>query len=108
MVKLPFLEHLDISANGLQGATISQFLKMIDKKNQLRSLNISTNSCKKNGSELSEQISKFLHYSDSLIHFDMSSLGLAFPDYLHIAEKGLRKSKTLLSAHMSGMGLLTD
>lgn len=40
-----------------------------------------------------------------MILLDISGMGLKFKDYAHIAERGLRKSKTLLSVHMQGMGL---
>jgi len=54
---------------------------------------------------LDEAIVDFLHDSDTLLHFDMSGLGLQFESYKKIAEKGIRKSRTLLAIHMSGMGL---
>lgn len=105
VVNLPFLEHLDISANGIDAPSFCNFFDTIDKQNQLRSLNISFNNCSKSGTSLKVKIADFLHYSSSLIHFDMGNLSLKFQDYKHIIERGVRKSKTLLAIHLSGMGL---
>ena len=57
------------------------------------------------GTEFHVKLASFLHKSDSMIFLDISGLGLKFKDYNYIAERGLRKSKTLLSVHMQGMGL---
>lgn len=105
VIKLPFLEHLDISANGIDALSLCDFFDTIDKQNQLRSLNVSFNNCSKQGTSLKEKIADYLHFSSSLIHFDMSNLSLKFEDYKHIIERGVRKSKTLLAIHLSGMGL---
>jgi len=104
VTKLPYLEHFDISANSIDAMTLSKFFEIIDQNNQLRSLNISFNTCNK-GTDLHERIAKFLHNSDTLIHLDISGLSLEFSDYKHIVERGIRKSRTLLSIHMSGMGI---
>lgn len=52
-------------------------------------------------------ISHFLHYSSCIVHFDMSGLGMPATAYKYIAAHGIRKSRTLLAIHMSGM-VLTD
>ena len=47
-----------------------------------------------------------MHHSTSLLHLDISCLGLSWESYKYIALNGLRKSHTLLSVHISGMGLM--
>jgi hypothetical protein len=56
--------------------------------------------------DLENQICEFLHFSNSILHFDMSGLGLSFESYKLICELGLRKSRTLISCHINEMGLL--
>lgn len=81
-------------------------------KNGLRSLNIGCNSGASSTrtleevSPLEKSLSDFMHYSSTLVHLDMSCLGLTFGAYKYIARNGLRKSRTLLAVHISGMGLL--
>ena len=48
-------------------------------------------------------ISNLIHKSQYLIHIDLSGLGMKFKSYKYIAEKGIRKSRTLLAIHLSGM-----
>lgn len=80
-------------------------------KNSLRSLNIGYNSgaastrAAEEASPLEKSLSNFMHHSSTLIHLDMSCLGLTFGGYKFIALNGLRKSRTLLAVHISGMGL---
>lgn len=50
----------------------------------------------------------FLHYSNKLVHFDMSGLGLAIENLEYICIKGIRKSRALQSVHMNGLGLLNN
>jgi hypothetical protein len=50
----------------------------------------------------------FLHYSEYLLHLDISGMGLNFDSCKYIAFKGIRKSRTLISIHMSGLGLKND
>ena len=88
---------------------------MIHGKNELRSLNIAYNSgARKKAQGAGDQqprpsfddvLSKFLHYAGSLIHFDMSGLGLSFESLKTVALDGIRKSRTLQAVHMCGMGL---
>ena len=47
-----------------------------------------------------------MHYSSSLLHIDLSGSNLPFESCLFIARAGISKSRTLVAAHMSGMGLL--
>ena len=93
---------------------LSSFLCKIHRMTSLRLLNIGYNSpgSKKqivnedqNEKSLELSIADFLHYSETLLHFDMSGLGLPFDSYKLIAERGIRKSRTLIAIHMSGMGL---
>jgi len=58
--------------------------------------------------ELEDAFASFLHYSDSLMHFDMSGIEMSIEGYFHVAERGIRKSRTLLSIHMGGMPLRQD
>ena len=55
--------------------------------------------------QLEDAFANFLHYSDSLLHFDMSGIEMTFDGYYHVVTRGVRKSRTLLSIHMSGMPL---
>lgn len=104
VTRQPILEHLDISANSIDAASLCQFFDIIAAGNQLRSLNLAFNSLQQ-GTDFHLKLAKFLHKSENMILLDISGMGLKFKDYAHIAERGLRKSKTLLSVHMQGMGL---
>ena len=46
-----------------------------------------------------------MHYSPQLILLDISFTGLNIKSCLEIAKNGIRKSRTLLSIHMSGLDL---
>jgi hypothetical protein len=102
---------LDISANHIGSNALAQFLSGVHGKNSLRSLNIGYNSgaastrLAEEVSPLEKSLSDFMHHSSTLIHLDMSCLGLTFGGYKYIALNGLRKSRTLLAVHISGMGL---
>lgn len=37
------------------------------------------------------------------MHIDLSGLGMKFQGYKYIVERGIKKSRTLLSVHLSGM-----
>ena len=95
------LEHLDISANSLFGPQLITFFKEVTTNNHLKSLNIAHNtgtdakSKDSQGHSFSEVLANFLHLSRRLIHFDMSGLGLSFSSIIHIAKRGIRKSRTL-------------
>jgi hypothetical protein len=52
-------------------------------------------------------IAVLIHKSQYLLHIDLSGLGMKFKSYKYIAEQGIRKSRTLLAIHLSGM-YLTD
>jgi len=52
-----------------------------------------------------QSLSNFIHCSVTLVHLNISGMALKLDQYLSIAEHGLRKSRTLLSVHMSGLGL---
>jgi len=54
---------------------------------------------------LAEAIAAFLRKSETILHFDMSGLSMPFESHEYIAERGIRKSHTLLAIHMSGTGL---
>ena len=111
VTKLRGLQHLDISANHIGANTLAQFLSGVHGKNGLRSLNIGYNSgaastrLAEEVSPLEKSLSDFMHQSSTLVHLDMSCLGLTFGAYKYIALNGLRKSRTLLAVHISGMGL---
>ena len=108
------LEQLDISANALHATYLVSFFNIVADRNSLKSLNIAYNSghLKKNdGSKaksFEEVLCHFLHTSGTLLHLDMSGLGLSLEAILHVANCGLRKSRTLLAVHMSGMNLRAE
>ena len=115
------LNHLDISANSINAFNLANFVEQINGKNKLKSLNLAFNSginIKKTHFkkvlDSDEDIGKFefaisnlIHKSQYLLHLDLSGLGMKFKSYKYIAEKGIRKSRTLLAIHLSGM-YLTD
>jgi len=111
VVDMPNLEQLDISANTLHATHLVAFLDTVAEKNCLKSLNIAYNSghLKKNDGNkkksFEEVLCHFLHTSGTLLHLDISGLGLSFDAILHIANRGLRKSRTLQAVHMSGLNL---
>ena len=90
------------------------FFDIINDRNNLKSLNIAYNSghLKKNDEtktrSFEEVFSHFLHTSGTLLHLDISGLGLSLEAILYVANCGLRKSRTLLAVHMSGMNLRAD
>ena len=53
-------------------------------------------------------LSKFIHASKNLIHLDISCMSMSPNQIFYIATKGIRKSRTLLAVHMSGMGLINS
>mmetsp|Transcript_2384 Transcript_2384/g.3647 ORF Transcript_2384/g.3647 Transcript_2384/m.3647 type:complete len:190 (-) Transcript_2384:2208-2777(-) len=55
-----------------------------------------------------ETLAKFLHFSDSLLHIDLSGLGLSPNSLKFILLKGLRMSRSLLSCHFSGINIHMD
>lgn len=105
------LEQLDISANTLHAAHLMAFLDTVAEKNCLKSLNIAYNSghLKKDddnkAKSFEEVLCHFLHTSGTLLHLDISGLGLSLDSILYIANRGLRKSRTLQAVHMSGLNL---
>ena len=105
------LHYLDISANKLTAGELTIFLKLIKRKEHLRTLKLGYNSSTSAGlapdepDPLIEELTGFIHYSDSLLHLDLSGMSFTFEGLKKLCSRGLRKSRTLLSCHMSGMGL---
>lgn len=115
--QMSYLHHLDISSNFLDASCLREFIIKISPNSQLRTLNISYNSAKygprQKKTELSPDsfeyaLSKFVHKSMNLVHLDISSMSLSCNQILFIASNGIRKSRTLLAVHMSGMGLINS
>jgi hypothetical protein len=52
--------------------------------------------------DFDEAITKFVRYSKSLLHLNMSGMGLSEDTLNCLCTKGIRKSKTLLSVHLTG------
>ena len=108
MTSLYGLHDLDISSNRLKGAELTTLLTLIHKRNHLKSLNIAFNSSNNTGKlegakdPLAQAISDFIHFSDTLLHISLDGMSFPFESSLYIAEKGLRKSRTLLSCHFAG------
>ena len=94
------LNHLDISANGINAFHLANFVMQITGKNKLKSLNLAFNSginIKKSHFkkvlDSDEDIGKFevaiavlIHKSQYLLHIDLSGLGMKFKSYKYIAE----------------------
>lgn len=82
--------------------------------NSLKSLNLSFNSSRIPGNfisksivqnsqlEVTDSIVDFIHYSDTLLHIDLGGMDFDFEDLTKIIQKGLRRSRTLLSCHLIG------
>ena len=100
---------------------MSKFIKRIDQNNSLKSLHIGYNSLRelktgtiqnknlvaKDDSESFESIlCAYMHYSPFLLHLDMSYTELSFESLIQIVYKGIRKSRTMLSIHLNGIGLI--
>jgi len=105
------LHYLDISANKLTAGELTVFLSQIHRKEHLRTLKLGYNSSTSAGLAPDEpdpfiqELTGFIHHSDSLLHLDISGMSFTFEGLQEIARWGLRKSRTLLSCHMSGLGL---
>ena len=52
-----------------------------------------------------KMISRFLHYSDNLIHIDLGGMNFLQNEVEYILKRGLRKSRTLWSCHFVGANL---
>lgn len=50
----------------------------------------------------------YLHKSTYLMHLDMSGMNMTYQSIEYIVEKGIRKSRTLLAVHMSGLNLTSS
>ena len=46
-----------------------------------------------------------MHYSQFLLHLDLSYTDFTFESLITVAKKGLRKSRTLLAVHLDGISL---
>ena len=111
---LPALEHLDLSATGLNGHDICELLSSTTDHNSLKSLNLSYNITRQPGAltqadldDLPEAtavtaLADFIHYSDTLLHIDLGGMSFSFAELEHIFVRGLRKSRTLQSCHIVG------
>merc|ERR1712167_114893 len=105
------LHYLDISANKLTAGELTIFLSQIHRKEHLRTLKLGYNSSTSAGlapdepDPFIEELTGFIHYSDSLLHLDLSGMSFTFEALKELCSMGLRKSRTLLSCHMSGLGL---
>ena len=105
------LEHLDVSATHLTGGDISQLITALSNCYPLKSLNISFNSIKIQGSiqnknkpsKVIQQIASYIHFQDNLLHFDIGGMNLNFTDMKYLFEQGLAKSRTLRSCHLIGV-----
>ena len=114
------LKSLDLSATNLNGHDIHELLSQIQRFNCLRSLDLSYNSAKQVGifnktavDESSENnviktIANFIHFSDHLLHVDLGGLNFNQIELEYIVDRGLRKSRTLLSCHLVGANNFGD
>ena len=93
---LKTLYYLDISSNRVD---LNIFLKSILKNNNLRYLNIAYNNGSNNN--FCQTIADFLHYSNSLLHINLSGLNLKNIELVY--KRGLKKARTLLSCHFGGI-----
>jgi hypothetical protein len=79
-------------------------------------LNISYNSCTstitprktKIDFTFEKSLVRYVHSSKSLLHLDISGIGISIKQLTYFLEKGLRKSRMLLSCHMNDLGLNGD
>ena len=111
---LPVLQHLDLSATGLDGYDIRELLSSSTDHNSLKSLNLSYNSARQPGvvtqadldgppeATAVTALADFIHYSDTLLHIDLGGMNFSFTELEHIFSRGLRKSRTLQSCHIVG------
>jgi hypothetical protein len=105
--RAPALRELDISSNKLTASELSNLLSSLTPHNQnLTHLNLSWNSAqcpnKKEQNKFDEGFSHFIRYSHSLVHLDVSGMNFSEKSMKYFCLRGVRKSKTLLSVHMSG------
>lgn len=121
-------EHLNVSNNKLSDLSVSLFLQIIKFHNKLKSLDLSYNNMRRSYQQ--ETIAKLpkklrdilnimdvypmdvdeafiIHLEQSLtiLHLNLSGTHLSFDQLLYICRRGLRKSKTILSVHLSDLGL---
>ena len=105
---------MDISGNRLDAKDLTLFIEGIHRKNFLKWLNISFNQAHINGHANEEDpvgegfvdtLSKFIHFHDNLLHIDLSGMDFRPADAITILKEGIGKSRTLLSAHLSGLNL---
>ena len=103
------LRILNISNNGL---TVTDFISMFEILHPLAYhisyMNLSWNSMsdvnesEKVQTEFRKKFADFLRHSRTLQHIDLCGMNLSNEALEYVTLFGLRKSKTLLAAHMSG------
>ena len=108
ILKLHNLSYLDISSNKMSTSDLANFLNLLYQRNQLRSLNIGYNQTgsqkQTEKSELFiETLCKFMHYSDTLLHLNLSGMEFSYESIIKVITNGLRKSRTILSCHLGGL-----
>ena len=107
---LPKLKSLDISYNNLAGHDIAGILETlyIDETCKVRNLNISGNNVfnpdLKGGpiDKFSDRLQKLIKQSITLQHLDISCMSLDQSQIYTIVSKGILKSKSVISFHISG------
>ena len=100
--------YLDISGNNFDARDLTIFMDQILKDNRLKWLSLAFNRASKESGNFVNLLNKFIHYSDTLMHIDLSGMGFSPEDCEEILKKGVKKSRTLLSAHLSGNLILNE
>lgn len=98
------LSYLDISGNNYDARDLTIFMEQITKENRLKWLSLAFNRASTaNTFKFVNLLNRFIHYSDTLMHIDLSAMDFSPFDADDILHNGIGKSRTLLSAHLSGI-----
>ena len=96
------LKYLNISYNGGDNDKTTE----LDEAKMTAQYLLSKMGKSQSASKLESILAHFIHYSNTLIHLDISNLPISTQSYMYIAKFGLRKSRSLLSCHMESVGFL--
>lgn len=111
------IEHLNLSNNHLNSKSVTEFLRLIDNKNKLKLLDLSFNTLNQNycytdknmrSYSFESVFAKFLKKSTTLLHLDLSGTKMQTDNLCEITEKGLRKNRSLISIHLSRLGIVDE
>lgn len=113
VVKIPSIQHVDVSANALDGRALSAFMVLVAPKNGLKSLNLDYNSLKNCPESLGlfkakpesfeASTAQLLANSSTMLHLSLNCLELSFHQLMYIAHFGVKRSLSLQSIHVNGL-----